>query len=123
MTFVGEPLHLDDAHVVALSDGLRVYGRLDVTIDQSPSEADDQKTEDSMYEEEKSNAYADSGADTILVEPQFRNGVLSEVKRCRRCYDDGRHCYRSRGPNEGCDECLVINIKCSPDLTGIVPYR
>ncbi|KAK5080843.1 hypothetical protein LTR70_009959 [Exophiala xenobiotica] len=77
MTSVGEPLHLDHEHVVALSDGLRVYDRLDITIDQPPSEADDEEIDDSIYEERKDNAYADSGSDPILVELRLRNGVLS----------------------------------------------
>jgi len=102
--------------------GLKVYSKQKVTIDQSPSEADDEETEDSVYEEEKSNADAKPDADFTPAQPVFRNGVLSEVKRCRRCYYDGRHCYKSRGPNEGCDKCFALKARCNPDLTGIVPY-
>lgn len=123
MTSVGEPLRLDDEHLVTLSDELRVYDRLDVTVDQSPSEADAEETEDSINEEEKSIPYADIRTNPIPVEPKLRNGVLSEAKRCRRCHYDGRYRCRSRGPNGGCDKCLATNIKCNPCLTGIVPYH
>lgn len=123
MTTVEEPLLLDDGYVLALFDEPRVYDRLDVTIGRSPSEADDEETEDSMFEEEKNKAFATSVADPILVKAKLRDGVLSEAKRCRRRYYDDRHCYRSRGPNEACDKCVATKTKCNPDLTGVVPFH
>lgn len=58
----------------------------------------------------------------ILSNRTFNHGVWSEPVPCRRCYYDGRRCYRDRGKDQSCHKCFRLGMNCNTNLTGIKPY-